>query len=84
MSSISRKPKKRIYKTTIMFILFDLIAFAGFFIMYGPWSYIRNFYVTTAMQTMNHQYLAKVFYSDKAIEKIMSQNYFVKSSYRTI
>ena len=77
MSSISRKPKKKIYKTTIMFIVFDLLAFTGFIMMYGPWSYIRNFYVTTAMQTMNHQYLAKVFYSDKAIENIMSQNYFV-------
>lgn len=73
----SRKPRKKIYKTTIMFILFDLIAAAGFLMMYGPWSYVRNLYVTTAMQTMNHQYLAKVFYSDKAIEDIMSKNYFI-------
>ena len=73
----SRKPKKKIYKTTIMFILFDLIALSGFIMMYGPWSYVRNLYVTTAMQTMNHQYLAKVFYGDKAIKDIMSNNYFV-------
>lgn len=74
----SRKPKKKIYKTTIMFIIFDLFAIAGFFIMYGPWSYFRNLYVTTAMKTMHHQYFANIFYSDKAIDKIMSQNYFVK------
>ena len=73
----NRKPKKKIYKTTILFLLGDLLAIGGFVMMYGPWSYVRNLYVATAMQTMNHQYLAKVFYSDKAIEEIMSQNYFV-------
>lgn len=74
----SRKPKKKIYKTTIMFILFDLFAFAGFFIMYGPWSYIRNLYVTTAMKTMHHQYFANIFFSNKAVEEIMSNNYFIE------
>ena len=72
------KTKAKIYKTTILFIIFDLFAIAGFIIMYGPWSYIRNLYITTAMQTMKHQYLAKVFYNDKSIEKIMDSNYFVK------
>ena len=45
--------------------------------MYGPWDYVRNLYVTTAMKTMNHKYFAKIFYSDKTIEKIMKNNYFV-------
>ena len=72
------KTKAKLYKTTILFIIFDLFAIAGFIIMYGPWSYIRNLYITTAMQTMKHQYLAKVFYHDKSIEKIMDSNYFVK------
>ena len=64
--------------TFIIFIVLDLLAFAGFFVMYGPWDYVRDLYVMTAMKTMNHQYLAKVFYGDKTIEKIMSKNYFVK------
>lgn len=70
--------KKKIYKSTVIFIIFDLLALAGFFVMYGPWPYVRNLYVTTAMKTMHHQYFAKIFYSDKTIQKIMSQNYFVK------
>ena len=74
----SRKPKKKIYKVTIMFIIFDTIAIGGFLMMYGPWNYIRNLYVTTAMRTMHHQYFANIFYSDDAIDEIMSQNYFVK------
>ena len=46
--------------------------------MYGPWSHFRNLYVTTAMKTMNHQYFANIFYGNEVIDKIMSQNYFVK------
>jgi len=72
-----RKKKKKIYKTTIMFIILDLMVAWCFYMMYGPWDYVRNLYVTTAMQTMDHQYLAKIFYSDKQIEKIQGDNYFI-------
>lgn len=71
------KKARKIKFITILFVLMDLFAISGFVITYGPWSYLRNLYVSTAMRTMNHQYLAKVFYSDEQIEKIMSQNYFV-------
>lgn len=74
---MSRKRNTKIYKTTILCIFLDTIVAICFFIMYGPWNYVRNLYVTTAMQTMNHKYLAKVFYSDKTIEKVQNSNYFV-------
>lgn len=74
---MSRRKNRKIYKTTILFIFLDLIVAGCFLMMYGPQSYIRNLYVTTAMQTMNHKYLAKVFYSEKKIEEIMANNYFV-------
>lgn len=74
----NKKKKKKIYKSTVILIILDILALAGFFVMYGPWPYVRNLYVTTAMRTMHHQYFAKIFYSDATIEKIMSQNYFVK------
>lgn len=72
-----RKNKKKIYKTTILFIFLDLCAAICFFIMYGPWDKIRNLYVNTAMKTMNHQYFANIFYSEDTIQKIMSSNYFI-------
>ena len=72
------KKKKKIYKLTILFAVLDLIALGGFFITYGPVDYFRNLYVTTAMKTMHHQYLAYVFYSKKTVEKIMSNNYFIR------
>ena len=76
MSKINKK-KNKILKRTIFFIVCDILALAGFVMMYGPWDYVRNLYVTTAMQTRSHKYLAKIFYSDETIEKIMSNNYIV-------
>lgn len=72
-----KRQKRKIYKRTMLFIILDLCAAICFFVMYGPWDKVRNLYVTTAMQTMNHKYLAKVFYSDKTIEKIQSKNYLI-------
>lgn len=72
-----KKKKKRIYKTTILFVVLDIIVAACFLIMYGPNDHFRNLFVTTAMKTRSHQYLANVFFSDEAIEKIMANNYFI-------
>lgn len=69
--------KNKIQKKTIIFIILDICAIICFFIMYGPWNKIRNIYVTTAMNTMEHQWLARIFYSNEKIEKIMQNNYFV-------
>ena len=72
------KRKKRINKLTIICLILDLLAIGGFVMMYGPWDSVRNFYVNTAMKTMNHQYFAKIFYNDKTIEKIINSNYFIE------
>lgn len=78
MKEKKNKKKKKIYKSTIVFIVLDIIVAVCFFITYGPYDKLRNLYVTTAMKTMNHQYFAKIFYSDATIEKIMASNYFVE------
>ena len=72
------KKKNKISKLTILFIILDLLAIGGFVMMYGPWNGVRNFYVTTAMKTKDHQYLAKIFYSDKTIDDIVNSNYFIE------
>lgn len=58
----------------VICIIMDLFAFTGLFLTYGPISYFRNLLVTSAMTTMSHKYLARTFYSDKTIEKILSNN----------
>lgn len=73
-----RKKSKKIYKSTILFIILDILAICGFIMMYGPWDEVRNFYVNTAMKTKDHKYLAKVFYTDETIDNIMNNNYFVE------
>ena len=73
----TKKKNNKLMKKTYVFIFLDICAIICFFIMYGPWNYVRNLFVTTAMNTMEHQYLAKIFYSDEKIEKIMNGNYFV-------
>lgn len=64
-------------KSTIVLIVLDILALIGFFLTYGPISYFRNLLVTTAMNTMTHQYLAYIFYNDEMIKDVMSKNYFV-------
>jgi len=64
---------------TIFFIICDLLAATCFFIMYGPFDYVRNLYVTTAMKTMNHQYLAEWFYDANTISEILNRTEGCKS-----
>ncbi len=76
MKKYSKKKKNR--KWVIIWIVLDLLAIGGFVMMYGPWDGVRNLYVTTAMKTKDHKYFAKIFYSDKTIEKIVNSNYFIE------
>lgn len=63
---------------TKIFILIDFIVLACYFLVYGPIKQIRVFWITTAMETGSHKYLAHIFYSNKAIDKVLSENYFVE------
>lgn len=73
---------KKIKKTTILFIILDIIAIGCFITVYFVKDF-KNWFVTSAMTTMNHQYLAKIFYTDKEIEKIMNNNYMVEINENT-
>ncbi len=74
--------KKKIKKTTILLGVLDFLAIVCLFLMYGPISYFRNLWVTTAMTTKSHKYLARTFFNDDTINKIVSTNY-VKSNGET-
>ena len=53
------------------------------FTLYGPLKGFKEWLITTAMPTMNHQKYCKWFYSDKEIEAVMSKNYVIESGEST-
>lgn len=79
MKKVRKKKHKKIWNIlTILFAIGDIIAIGGFILMYGPWDYFQNLFVTTAMKTRNHQYFAYIFYTEEKVQSIMNNNYFVK------
>ena len=82
------KQKKRL-KTKIkvfLIIIYSiyLLGCSSFvFLLYGPYDGFRTWLITTAMQTMNHQYYCKWFYNDKQIKKVMDYNTVIESGEST-
>lgn len=67
-------------KLTIILLVLDIIAIFCLLLAYGPYSGFRDMFVTTAMNTKNHRYLAYILYSDKQIKEILSNNYTGQSN----
>ena len=67
----------------IVFAILDVVAFLGYFLCYGPIPYFRNLIITTSMTTMTHKYVARTFYSDKMINKVLNNNYVKESNNST-
>ncbi len=63
---------------TILISLFIVGIGSFLFLFYGPWNGFRNFWITSAMTTMNHRYLAEWFYSDKTINKVLKENKIIE------
>ena len=67
-------------KVLVVLISFGIVLASGLaFLLYGPYPNFREWLITTAMTTMNHQYLAKWFFSDETIEGVLKKNYVVES-----
>ncbi len=43
-------------------------------VMYGPFKGLSDLYITTAMHTSDHRYLARMFYSDEYINQVLERN----------
>lgn len=71
-----RKEKKLIIK--IVIALFILGSSLSLFLFYGPISGFRNFWITSAMTSMSHQYLATWFYNDDVINEVLSNNHIIE------
>lgn len=71
--------KKIIIITSIFISIIGIILF----LLYGPYEGFRSFWITTAMTTKSHQYLAKIFYSDEVINKVLESNEIIEPSNNT-
>lgn len=73
MKKITKKNKHK----KIIIILSSIFIFGislGLFLLYGPYHGFRDFWITTAMTTMEHQYLATMFYDDELINEVLEKN----------
>ncbi len=75
MKKRSRKKwslKRKIITICSLIVIFFASTFL--FLFYGPWDGFRNFWITSAMTTLSHQYLATWFYDDATIQKVLANN----------
>ena len=74
------KKKTKFFSKVRNFISATIIlgATVGLFLMYGPYQGFRDWYITSAMTTMTHQYLATWFYSEEAINEVLDRNKMIE------
>ncbi len=78
---MKKEKKKWSRKKKIIVVVSSIFCvFLGsfLFLFYGPWDGFRNFWITSAMTTMNHRYLATWFYSDETIQKVLAENQLIE------
>lgn len=68
--------KRRIIFTICL--IYCLLFSSFLFLFYGPITKFREFWITTAMTTMNHRYLATWFYTDDYIQKVLQKNSIIE------
>jgi SsrA-binding protein len=77
--------KKKVFKVikNIILTIYILGCFGFTFLLYGPYDNFRTWLISTAMSTMNHQYLCKWFYNDDEILKVIKGNYILEVNEET-
>ena len=73
--------KKKVLKIIIIIFIFMFSSFL--FLLYGPYKGFREFLITSAMTTKSHQYIAKIFYSDETIAKVMAKHKVIEPKENT-
>ena len=75
----NRKLKKVFRVILILFFLFYYVGATGVMVLlYGPNHKFRNWLITSAMTTMNHQYFATWFYNETTVNEVLNNNVVVE------
>ena len=76
---MAKKSKRKINKLSLTLLILDIGACLCLFLAYGPFSKLRTIFITTAMETATHHYLARTIYSDEVIANVLNSNYIAES-----
>lgn len=68
--------KRKIIRALCFIYIFCFLSFLLLF--YGPFDSFKEFWITSAMTTMSHKYLATFIYSDKYIQKVLEDNSIIE------
>lgn len=75
-----KKLKKSLKVLMTMFMICYITGCVSLItILYSPYDKFREWLITTAMGTMNHQHYCKWFYNNEQINYVLSQNYVIES-----
>ncbi|MBQ6477497.1 MAG: phosphodiester glycosidase family protein [Bacilli bacterium] len=73
-----KKLKLKFSKWSVFILLLDILCVTALGIIYGNDSF-KQLFITTAMTTKSHKYLAYTLYSKETIEKVLASNYIEES-----
>lgn len=81
-NSIQKQTKfgKFLNGVTLLYVI-SIIPFVT--VLYGPNPTFKNWLVTTAMRTMNHKYIAQIFYGENEINETMDNNQVIETGEET-
>lgn len=77
------KKKRKANKLSLILLILDIGACLCLFLAYGPFSKLKTIFITTAMETASHHYLARTLYSDEVIADVLNSNYIAESGQST-
>ncbi len=60
--------------TTYLLLVIDFCAVVSFVLMYGPFSFFRDWFVTSSMWTGQHRYFARTFFTEEGIMLVLKNN----------
>lgn len=75
---VKKKIRFKINLFTIFVFLMDICVICGLYVI--NMQEFKTFWISSAMTTMNHRYLAHMLYDEDTIYKVMSENYIEQST----
>lgn len=71
--------RRQLHKLSIFIVLLDILVFSGLAFINMNSSF-KTFWITSAMTSMRHQYWAYTLYTEKTINKVLSENYIEQNT----